>query len=179
MNLPNLSQIYEIVSWHKERDKEPGKGVGIFVPLPQDLAKMIPTDGREQEDSSPHHITVLYIGDLNPHFEGKLTNIIQNICSKMKPFKAKLGSKPRRFYNDKEQTVLHLPVFSQKLKKLHHTFKDELLKNMIAVKDKYPEYKPHSTLEYVNEGERSKYRKFRFSENKEFMVEGVWVWRNE
>jgi len=178
MNLPNLSELYDILSWHKERP-EPGKHVGVFIPIPKELAKYFPKDGREGEDDSPQHISVIYIGDFNSHFEDKLKNVLQNVCSQFRPFKVKISSKPRKFVNDKNQTVLHMPIFSQKLKKLHYSMKDELMKNAINVSNKYPDFKPHTTLEYVNEGDKPKYKKFRFSENKEFVVENVWIWRNK
>jgi len=119
---------------------------------------------------------VVYIGDMNPHFDGKLQNIVSKVCSQVRPFKAKIGRKPRKFVNDEGQKVYHMPIFSKKLKNMHYTFKDELMKNAINVSNKFPEYKPHTTLEYVNEGEKPKYKKFRFDENKSFVVEGLWVW---
>jgi len=88
MNLPDLSQLFKILSWHKQ-EQEFGKSVGLFVPLPAHLAIQYPEDGRTGEDSSPPHITVVYIGSFPKELEKKLVKLTQEICSNAKPFKVK------------------------------------------------------------------------------------------
>jgi hypothetical protein len=46
----------------------------------------------------------------------QLKDVIQSACSEIKPFKVKMASKPRKFVNDKNEKVYHMPIFSRKLK---------------------------------------------------------------
>jgi len=179
MNLPNLSHLYKILKWHKNKEKEEKKHIGIFVPIPPELSKYFPKEGKEGEDGSPDHITVLYIGDIDPNLEENMVKIVSEICAKIKPFKVKILKKPKKFSNDDNQTVLYMPVSSKKLKSIHNVLKQEMLKNMVQVDCKYPEYKSHVTLEYVNEGDKPKYKNFRFSENKSFTIDSLWIWGTE
>lgn len=174
MNYPKLSEIYEIVSWHKERDKNPGESVGIFITLPKEIAEQFPKQGRESEDTSPNHVTLCYVGNYSLNFEHKLLNVVKQICSQFKPFTVRLG-KPDSFVNDKKQHIIHSPIKSKKLVKFHDAMKQALQLNQIPVDTKYGTFKPHSTIAYANdELEAKKYKGIK--PTGEFDVEYVYVW---
>jgi len=167
----DLQLVYKIMNWHAA--KADNKHVGLFIPLPSNVAKQFPEDGREGEDSSPEHITLVYIGEFHNELEDKLKNIVQIFASKTKPFSVKLV-KPKKFVNDEGQTVLYSPVKSSKLNKLHYALKQVLRTNQIPLNNKYPEYKPHVTIEYVSPEEKPKYRDL--CPKGEWTVDAVWIW---
>ena len=174
MQLPDLSLIYKTIVWHNEqRDKKPGESVGIFAILPKNLAIQFPEDGRAGEDSSPVHVTVLYVGDVPFHLEEKIKNIAHSVCEKVKPFNVKL-SKPKKFINDKQQTIVHSPVKSNKLNNFHDELKNAFRSKLISVDSKFPEFKPHVTIRYINPDDRNKYDDPK--PEGEWMVESVWLW---
>ena len=172
MNLPDLSQLFKILSWHKQ-EQEFGKSVGLFVPLPAHLAIQYPEDGRTGEDSSPPHITVVYIGSFPKELEKKLVKLTQEICSNAKPFKVKL-TRTKTFFTENKQTIFHSPVKSKKLTNFHSDIKNHFMNNQIQVDTKYPDYNPHVTIEYVNEGDKPKYKGLHIID--EFVVDSVWIW---
>lgn len=173
MSLLNLSEMYKILEWHSNRPYDNGHHVGLFLPLPVDVARQFPDEGRSAEDSSPVHTTLVYIGDFPMELESKLVTIVNNVCEKMKPFTVKLGA-PKKFKNDDNQTILHSPITSKKLKSFHSKLKNVLVANQIPVSTKYPEYKPHVTIEYVNEGDKPKFKKTK--PKGEWVIDSLWVW---
>ena len=55
-----------------------GGSVGLFIPLPKNLAKKFPSLGHE--DTSPSHVTFLYIGDVKGEKEQKhLIQTLKNV----------------------------------------------------------------------------------------------------
>jgi 2'-5' RNA ligase len=168
MSLPDLKLIYKILQWHT-----PSDSVGVFAPLPPEIANQFPVDGKESEDTSPSHITLVYLGDLPQQFEEAVREIVNDVCVETKPFTVKL-SKPKTFVNDKNQTIIHSPVVSGRLQKFHNNLKDRLLKNSIPVSNKFPEYKPHVTIEYVGEEEDSQYGDVK--PEGDWIVDSVWIW---
>jgi 2'-5' RNA ligase len=176
MYTPDLSSLYKVISWHNDsrsNDHKPGESAGIFAVLPADIAKQFPKDGKELEDTSPVHVTVCYIGDFPIHLEHKLESVVRNVCTKIKPFKVKLGS-PRKFINDKNQTIIHSPVKSKKLHNFHDILKYALLQNQIQVSNKFPEFKPHITIEYVPENDVSRYKHLK--PYGEWVIDSIWLW---
>ncbi len=166
-------QIYEIMKWHETRE-EPGKHVGIFAPLPDEVASQFPTEGREGEDSSPSHVTVLYVGDLEDAGKQKeLIDVVQKTASALGPFEVSLG-RVEEFLNDKKQRVTHSPVEGQDLHKLHNVLKGVFELMGIPFSDKYPEYKPHVTIEYINEGKEERFEAVRPQGS--WIVDHFWVW---
>jgi len=173
MSLPDISSIYRIMNWHKDRT-EKNKDVGVFIPIPADLSKQFPENA---QDTSPKHITLLYIGNVNPLFENKLKEVVQTVCQQFRPFKIKIGKKQRRFFDNNGDKTSHFPIFSRKLKEFNSVLRQELLRNHIAVDSKHPEYNPHITVEKIKEGERPKFKKLKFEENQVMTVEHIWIWR--
>lgn len=169
----NLLDIYELVDWHQNnRDKPPGESVGLFIPLPRDLASQYPPKG-EGRDSSPPHVTLLYCGTVPGHMENKMEEVCREACSSFKSFSVKI-KKPRKFVNDKNETIRHSPVASIRLKRFHDYMKEAFIQAGLPVSDKYPEFKPHITIEYVAEGEKSQYKDIK--PQGIFEVEEVHLW---
>jgi len=170
-----LSNLYKTLKWHEhQRDKVPGESVGLFITLPSEIAEQYPTEGKEGQDSSPPHLTLLYIGDIPTQFEEKILEVVKQVCENFRKFKVKI-KKPRKWINDKNQTIYHSPIASSKLVKLHDALKQAFDLNQIPYSKKYPDFKPHVTIEYVNEGEQPKFQNIK--PEGEFIVEGIWIWR--
>ena len=167
MFFPDLKQLFKILTWHQT--KSDNKHVGIFLPLPEAISEQFPP---KPDDESPPHITVLYVGEMNPHFEEALREAVGSVCKKMKPFAAKLSG-PKKFLNREGQSIKHSPITSQKLQRFNKALKIELYKNFVPFDNKYPEYKPHVTIEYINEGEKSKSRGLR--PKGKWVVDHCWI----
>lgn len=166
-------QVYEILKWHESKES-PGENVGIFVPLPEDIARQFPLEGKEKEDSSPSHVTVLYIGDLaDSDKQKKLIDVVQKTASVLNPFEVNLG-KVEEFVNDKNQKVTHSSVEGKDLHKLHNILKGVFKLIGIPFSDKYPEYKPHVTIEYIDEGKEEKFENVK--PQGKWIVDHFWVW---
>ena len=173
MYLPNLKSIYQVLTWYNTR-QEPGKSVGIFSVLPSNIANQFPKEGKEKEDDSPPHITICYIGSLPLHYEDKLVEVLKQSCKNIKPFLVSL-KKPKKFINNDNQIVLHSPVASKKLKNFHYFLKNELLRNLIPVDNKFPEFKPHVTISYcADKDELARYKNI--IPEGEWMIDSVWIW---
>ena len=173
MMLPDLQSIAKTLVWH-HRDNEHKDSIGIFAVLPKEIARQFPEEGKQAEDNSPAHVTVLYIGSVLPAVENKLLNVVKDVCEKTKPFKAQL-KKPRKFINDKGQIILHSPVKSSRLVRFHENLRTALLNAGIQVDNKFPEFKPHVTIAYVNsKKELKKYKEVK--PEGEWIVDSVWLW---
>jgi tRNA nucleotidyltransferase/poly(A) polymerase/2'-5' RNA ligase len=128
-----------------------GDGVGLFIPLPKNLAKKFP--GLGENDDSPSHVTFLYIGDFQEDEaeQERLVEILRAILKRWWPgAKATLGPVDYFVHKDKDRVVPHVTVdFDKDLSAFRHRIKQELLEAGFEVADKFPEYKPHVTLAYL------------------------------
>jgi 2'-5' RNA ligase len=168
----DLKSLYKTISWHKaDRDHPTGEKVGLFIQVPEHIASQFPS--KEGEDSSPPHITLLYIGNLPANFESKLDEVVGNVCEKFKCFTVKIG-KVRSWVNDEGQKVYHSPIVSSRLKTLHATLKSEFQFAQLPYSTKYPDFKPHITIEYVNQGESPKFS--HICPQGSWEVDSVWLW---
>lgn len=127
-----------------------GESVGLFIPLPKSLAKKFPSLGHE--DTSPSHVTFLYIGC----FKGKkqqeiLLEKLSDICRRWWPMcHAVLGPLDYFDQDDQDRRVPHISVeFDKDLSGFKQRVKQELKDADIEVGDKFPEFKPHVTLAYM------------------------------
>jgi 2'-5' RNA ligase len=127
-----------------------GESVGLFIPLPKNLAKKFPSLG--EEDTSPSHVTFLYIGDVKGEKEQKhLLQVLEDVHAKWWPeVTAKLDGLDHFDHPDKDRRVAFVKVdFDKDLSGMRHRVKQALLDADIQVDDKFPEYKPHVTLAYM------------------------------
>ncbi len=127
-----------------------GGSVGLFIPLPKNLAKKFPSLGHE--DTSPSHVTFLYIGE----FKGQkkqaiLLERLKDICRRWWPMcHAVLGDLDYFDQEDHDRRVPHVSVdFDKDLSGFKQRVKQELQDAGIPVGDKFPEFKPHVTLAYM------------------------------
>lgn len=141
---------------------------------PKEVASQFPSEGKEGEDSSPPHVTLVYIGNLPAKFEDRLKEVVKNVCDNFKSFDVKLGS-PKKLVNDKGQKVFYSPVKSRRLALLHELFKAEFQRNQIPFSNKYPEFKPHITIEYVDPGCKRQYPEL--CPEGQWKIDSVWIWR--
>ena len=142
--------------------------------MPNEIDKQFPSEGRKGEDSSPSHITIIYVGELLPVLEKKLVKIVEQVCSRTKPFLVKL-KKPRKFINKKGQIILHSPVKSSRLIKFNESLRVALMNNGIQIDDKFPEYKPHITIAYCDSKKELKQYKDIKPEG-EWVIDSIWIW---
>lgn len=171
---PPLSYLYKILDWHfHDRDHKPGESVGLFSVLPEEIAAQFPEGGKKGHDSSPSHVTICYLGNIPLIWEEKLVNVAEMVCAKFRPFTVRLG-KPKTFINHKNETIYHSPVKGKKLFEFHDFLKRAYQLNGIPVDSKFPEYKPHVTIEYVSNGEARKFPNA--CPEGEWQIDHVWVW---
>lgn len=171
--LPDLISIAKTMVYHA-RDNEHKGEVGIFAVLPKEIARQFPIEGREAEDRSPSHITILQLGSVVPAAEKKLLRIVNEVCEATKPFVVSL-KRPKKFVNDKGQIILHSPVKSGRLVRFHDNLRAALLNGGIQVDNKFPEFKPHITIAYVNsKKELKQYKDVR--PQGEWLMDSVWIW---
>jgi len=172
---PKLSELYSVMDWHENQtDHKPGESVGLFVTIPQELSQQFPQQGKELEDKSPAHITLLYLGSVPLQLQNKVYSVTQRYCDFVRPFSVKLG-RPKKFVNDEEQIILHSPVKSKRLFNLHDILKQAFLQNQIPVDNKFPEYRPHITIAYCNsEDELNNYKHIKPQGS--FEINHLWLW---
>lgn len=127
-----------------------GEHVGLFIPLPKHLAKKFPDLG--EEDDSPSHVTLLYIGEFKD--SEKLTALedaIERALSKWpSKIKAELDKLEYFDHEDKDRRVPHVSVkFDENVDSLRKSLKKSLAKDGFEIEDNYPTYNPHVTLAYL------------------------------
>jgi len=129
-----------------------GKSVGLFIPLPENLAKLFPP--RSPEDKSPPHVTFLIIGDVPKDKQDEMVEAIRRECRTFAgPVRADLGPVEYFVHPAKEQRVAYLKVlFSKYLAE----WRDQIHSAMVdlglnPVADFSPlVYRPHTTLAYLD-----------------------------
>jgi tRNA nucleotidyltransferase/poly(A) polymerase/2'-5' RNA ligase len=125
-------------------------GVGLFIPLPKNLAKKFPSLG--EDDDSPSHVTFLYIGDFPSREKQKtLVDVLRKLLRRWWPnCTATLDGLEYFDHHDKDRRVPHVHVeFDRDMAGLRHRLKQELHEAGITVEDSFPEYRPHVTWAYL------------------------------
>ena len=127
--------------------------VGLFLPLPSDLARQFPDT---EEDSSPSHITFLYVGRVSPAREAAFLNIVSSQIRRMRG-KLTATLNPRDIFSTQNdgrlRAIHHLPVsFSRDMSSMRRSMRRELMDAGFEVQDSYQVYRPHVTLAYMDPG---------------------------
>lgn len=133
-----------------KRSKEEKQSAGVFIVLPDKLAKQFKSLG-EHDDSKPH-VTALYIGEVPKKKQDMLKKIIKAILKEQEPFELKLDDKVTYFDATEHSDnckVAKLNIISKDLHKFHDKLKKEISSAGIDIDDHFPDYKPHCTLEYM------------------------------
>jgi len=130
-----------------------GTSVGLFIPLPLHLARKFPT--LIPDDHSPSHVTLLYIGEVtDPDDQKRLVEVLRKICGRWywKDAKATLGEISS--FENGERVVPHMQVeFSRDFASFRRLIKQELAQEGFKPEDKFVEYQPHVTLDYLGPDE--------------------------
>jgi 2'-5' RNA ligase len=126
-----------------ESTEESSESYGLFIRVPQPLASEFPP---LTEDSSPPHITFLYIGNQVKDLD-KLIEDIRVGLENVKSFKATLNGVE---YFRNETTVPHIAIELQHdIRPDREQLKASLLEAGHTIQDHWPTYNPHITLAYV------------------------------
>lgn len=140
-------------------NRQSGESVGLFIPLPPDLAKQYPLDGKAGEDDSDPHLTVLYIGDVPQDKFQELIDIVEAELSDTRSFELTIGP-VGEFTNHDNQRIIHSTVESTgdtSLETVHDNNRQALSVAGFDIKHASRDFKAHITIEYVDEGEEAKF----------------------
>lgn len=127
---------------------------GLFAPLPPQLARLYPAS--EGKDPSPKHLTILYIGKLEPAQIRQVHRILKEGLAGTVDgsIKATLG-RLLHFNNPDEIVAVNRVDLDQHLVSIRTYTRILLEKNGITVEDRYPhDYKPHVTISYFGENQK-------------------------
>jgi 2'-5' RNA ligase len=151
----------------ERREVKDGKiTAGVFLPLPQRLAKDFPD--KSHEDDSVPHITLLYVGDITPEQQRKLVRSVKSVLAYVRPFTMNLNTYDE-FANKHGQTIPNMTGTSDHphgLGALHVALWRAIENAGVPVAHTYGEYDPgkpdagsfkvHATLNYLEPGEAYK-----------------------
>lgn len=125
-------------------------GVGFFVPLPANLANHFPSLG--SEDSSPPHITFLYVGEVPADQESRLLDAASRVFQFIKePIRAHIQGLGYFDHPGKGRRVAVVTWrFDQDMADLRWRLRDALQEAGFPVDDSFPlVFRPHTTLAYM------------------------------
>jgi len=122
--------------------------IGIFIKLPTELGKKFPD---LKEDDSPAHITVLYLGDQSSKAEEEIVEAVKEVIKSTDPFECELGSLGYFKHDEDDQKIAYVKVKSDDLRNLHHRLVKAMNNHEIEWENKWPEFKPHVTLAYMDD----------------------------
>ena len=130
-----------------------GTGVGLFFPLPEDLAKQFP---KKEEDSSPAHITFLYLGEVPKDATQDLLTALERAFSEVDaPVRAVLNGMDH-FMNQDAKVVFSRIRFNKDLSAIREQIWKSLEDSGFEVADSHPRYNPHTTIAYLGHDENLK-----------------------
>jgi len=134
---------------------------GVFIAVPPDIARKVEAaypaiSLTNAKDDSPMHITLLYIGDLDPHQVEMTKNILAAVLDAQPSFRVDIAGTDF-FYND-ERDIFHIKAVGKELANMHYHLKSTLLAAGIPVTHDYgpdggQEFSGHITLGYLQKGE--------------------------
>jgi 2'-5' RNA ligase len=128
-----------------------GKSVGFFIPVPEELAGQFPSLGKE--DTSPPHVTLLYVGEVPKAREAEFISIATTALSKQPgPVIASIGEPDFFVHPDKNRRVWYSRVtFSKDVAELRDRLWLALEDAGFKVAHSYPlAMFPHITLAYAD-----------------------------
>ena len=129
-----------------------GTSVGIFIPLPQELAVQFPK--ARGKDKSPPHVTFLYIGKVPVDKEEEVADIIERTLHSVGQVTGTLNGL-EYFTNQHGQRIPHISIsFDIDMSAVRRQLRRELMDVGVDVADNFHhQYLPHSTLGYFEEGQ--------------------------
>lgn len=104
----------------------PGASACIVIPVPEPLAKMWP-DARGEHDSSPPHITVLYLGEAATDRLEEARELLGTVAAEFKPIPVEFAKGTSWFTNDEGLQIAHKamhPKTEERLQALHAALRE-------------------------------------------------------
>ncbi len=130
-----------------------GTSVGIFLKAPPEIARQRPPLG--DDDSSPAHVTVMYIGELKESRRDELMDLTRSVIGGTRAFDVRLAAKPSYFPpsdHSEGRKVAKMEILDgagHPLHRLRQKLWDGFRAAGFPFKDSWPKYKPHMTLGYI------------------------------
>ena len=128
-----------------------GSTVGLFIRLPKEIADQFP---KLEEDSSPSHVTFLYVGEVGKDREEEFLEIVGDVVggSVTEPVAGRLDNLDYFQHAAKDQSVAHVAHrFDRDLKKIRGKLVNDLMAAGFELADFSPQvWRPHTTLGYQN-----------------------------
>lgn len=170
----NAKSLPKSAAWKPEGD---GKSVGLFLPLPAHLAAQFPSLG--ENDDSPPHVTLLYVGDVPKAREKLFLSTVTTVLSKQAgPIIATLGEPDFFVHPDKDRRVWYSRVtFSKDMAEIRDRLWLALEDAGFDVKHSFSlAFTPHVTLAYM-EGEAHSHTRWKGSVPKgSWSISSMSVW---
>jgi len=126
-----------------------GTSVGLFLPLPEELAREYPSLG--DEDPSPPHVTLLFIGNVPEARQEALLTVLRNtLATEPAPIQAWTNGVDHFTHPDKNREVFYTPIrFSRDVGEIRDHLRSELIDAGFEVAHSFPlAFFPHTTLAY-------------------------------
>jgi 2'-5' RNA ligase len=144
-----LRNVYEYMT-HGRTAAVTGKGdsVGLFIPLPEDLAALYP---KLTEDTSPPHVTLLYVGEVPKDRELDFLAVLQDVLGKEPgPVQAWTNGVDKFVHPVRGRTVFYTPIrFSRDMGSVRDKLTSALTDAGFEVENSFPlAYHAHTTLGY-------------------------------
>lgn len=130
-----------------------GSKVGVFIPLPDDLAGQFPD--LSPEDTSPPHVTLCYVGAVPKGRRDEFVAVVtQVLAAEPGPIRAGLGeldSFVSAAADGVRRVVFSRVRFSRDVATIRDRLKHALAQAGFESEDSYPlSYTPHATLAYLD-----------------------------
>lgn len=126
-----------------------GSSVGIFIPLPDDIAEQFP---QKEEDKSHSHVTLLYVGPVSEGERERFLGVLaEALAQESGPIRAWLSGVDCFVHPHADRKVFYTPVrFSRDVAEMRDRLWVKLEEAGFEVKDSHPmAFNSHVTLAYV------------------------------
>lgn len=128
----------------------------IYLPVPKEFHSLYPPNGRlAGDDDTEPHVTLVYFPVLSKENIEKVNTICKKLGAETKPVATKFG-KTFSFPATSDGLIPWVAeIESDDLHELHDLILQEIAKSGMNFKEKFPIYRPHTTLEYMQPGDKS------------------------
>lgn len=124
--------------------------VGLFIRVPEHLAEMFPP--APPEDTSPRHVTLLYVGEVPAEHEGLFLEVVRGVLEGWGPVDAAFDGLDYFIHPEKDRRVYYTRVkFDRDMGALRDRLSHMLGEFGFTIEDAHPlAYNAHATLDYVD-----------------------------
>ena len=120
------------------------ESIGLFVRLPNKIALQFPP--RSEEDTSPPHITMLYIGSKTAKETDEIKSLIETELKQHSVLECEVGGVG--YFDTPDGIVAYSKIDCPGLEKIHKALHKVLTDNNIEVEHIDTKFIPHATIEY-------------------------------